>query len=285
MMTIHEPYTRAQEIESMLRLAYELRINNLEQGVALTSSAIQLSADENLPALVAKGNNRLGLYFMILGQFADASKYSEKALAYFEQVQDLAGIADAKYNIAGVHYKTDHFHLGFQYLLDCIAIYQKLGDAYNESRALKSLGTIYEWFGDIDNAVTTYTRAIETARLANDLNLESNAYNPLSGIYLKQGKIELALSTIEKSIAIKEKTQDVRGLAFALYGRGKVFLQLKKMNLALQDLEQSQRIQQEMGDKLGLTMAYNKLGVLFLECGDYEKARFNLLKAWHTSQR
>lgn len=282
-MIIPVLHTRVQEIESMLRMAYELRVNNLEQSVSLTTSAIKISEDENLEDLLAQGNSRMGLYCMILGQFDEAVKYSEKALDYFEKVQDLAGIADAKYNIAGVHYKTNHFHLGFQYLLDCISIYQKLGDVYNESRALKSIGTIYEWFGDTDNAVATYRRAVETAKIANDLNLESNAYNPLSGIYLKQGKPELALKTIEKSILIKQKTQDIRGLAFALYGRGKVFLQQGKMENAQQDLEECLRIQMHMGDKLGLTMVYNKLGVLFLEAGDYEKARFNLLKAWHTS--
>jgi signal transduction histidine kinase len=282
-MTVQEPYTRAKEIESTLQIAYELRVSNLEQSIALTSSAIEVASEAKLEALVAKGNNRLGLYCMILGKFDEAAGYSEKALAYFEKVQDLAGIADAKYNIAGVHYKTDNFHLGFQYLLDCIAIYQELDDPYNESRALKSIGTIYEWFGDIDNAVAAYRRATEMAKLVNDLNLESNAYNPLSGIYLKQGKLDLALSTIEKSISIKEKTQDIRGLAFALYGRGKVFLKLNKIDQALRDFEECLRIQLLMGDKLGLTMVYNKLGVLFLESGDYDNARLNLQKAWHTA--
>ena len=282
-MTIHEPYTRVQEIESMLQLAYELRVNNLEQSVALTSAAITLSKEQNQPALVAKGNNRLGLYCMILGKFEEAVLYSEKALAYYEKVQDLGGVANAKYNIAGVHYKTDHFHVGFQFLLDCIAIYQKLGDAHNESRSQKSIGTIYEWFGDVDSAVAAYSRAIELGKIVDDLNLQSNAYNPLSGIYLKQGKVDLALSVIEKSITIKKQTQDVRGLAFALYGRGKVFLHQKRMELALIDLTDSLRLHLEMGDKLGLTMVYNKLGLLHLEIGDYPQARVYLLKAWNTA--
>jgi signal transduction histidine kinase len=220
---------------------------------------------------------------MIRGSYANALSCSEKALEYYEDVHDMQGIADAKYNIAGVHYKTDNFHLGFQYLLDCILLYQRIGDVANESRSHKSIGTIYEWFGDTDNAVASYMRAIETAKIANDLNLESNAYHPLSGIYLKQGKVELALDIIEQSIAIKRRTNDIRGLAFALYGRGKVFLHQRQMDQALVDLRESLRIQLEMGDKLGLTMVYNKLGLLYLESGDYSQARTYLLQAWNTA--
>jgi signal transduction histidine kinase len=268
---------------SLLKQAYVARIKDLELSIRLSKQAETIGETIADPGLIAHAKNHLGLFYMILGRFEEAKNRSQEALAHFENVQELKGIADAKYTIAGVYYKTDNFHLGLEYLLDCLHIYRKLNDHFNEARALKSIGTIYEYFGDHENAIRAYLRCMEAGRLANDPNLESNAYNPLSGIYLKRGMHDLALTTIEKSIAIKEQTQDVRGLAFALYGRGKVNIKLKKFTEALSDLTQCLELQTRMGDKLGVAMAYNKLGVLSYELGEYAQARENLLQALETA--
>jgi len=268
----------------LLKNAYAERIKDLDLSVRLATKAADIGKEVGDPGLIAHSKNHLGLFYMILGRFEDAKNHCEEALKYFESIKDLKGIADARYTIAGVYYKTDNYHLGLEWLLDCLNIYRKLNDHFNEARALKSIGTIYEYFGDQENAIRAYLRCIEAGRLANDPNLESNAYNPLSGIYLKRGMHELALTTIEKSIAIKEQTQDVRGLAFALYGRGKVFIKLRKFDQAMEDLNACMRLQTEMGDKLGVAMAYNKLGVLFYELGKYPEARVNLLKALETAE-
>ena len=270
-LTLYEELQK--EAIELLEKAYAIRINNLDASVDLTNRAIVIGQQINKPDLVARARNQLGLFYMILGRFQEALLISEEALAFFEKTQSIKGIADAKYTIAGVHYKTDNFHLGLQYLLDCLNIYRKLSDHHNESRVLKSMGTIYEYFGDQQNAIDSYVRSIEASQRAKDLNLESNAYNPLSGIYLKQGLVDLALATIEKSISIKEQTKDLRGLAFALYGRGKVYTHLKKYQEAKTDLSKCLELQTQMGDQLGVAMAYNKLGQLYFEMKEYASAK------------
>jgi signal transduction histidine kinase len=274
---------QVQQAVALLKLAYTVRVNDLSQSISLASQALAIGEKLQHESLIADAKSQLGLFYMVLGQFEDARKFSLEALAYFESIQNLKGIADARYTIAGVHYKTDNFHLGLESLLDCLHIYRKLNDPYNEARVLKSMGTIYEYFGDQENAIRAYLRAIEAGRIANDSNLESNAYNPLSGIYLKRGMHDLALTTIEKSIAIKERTEDTRGLAFALYGRGKVYLKLKKFPAAEHDLMKCLELQTKMGDKLGIAMAYNKLGVLFYDLNKYDVARDYFTKAIYTS--
>lgn len=269
---------------ALLKNAYAKRVYDLDTSFSLTRQAIEIGEKYLDAELIAHAKSHLALFSMIVGKFEEAKDFANEALFYFESKQDLKGIADAKYSIAGVYYKTEDYHLGLEYLLDCLNIYRKLGDHYNEARVLKSMGTIYEYFGDQENAIRAYLRSIESGRLANDPNLESNAYNPLSGIYLKRGMHDLALTTIEKSIAIKEQTKDLRGLAFALYGRGKVFLKTGKFELAKTDLEKSLKVQQEMGDKLGVAMALNKLGLLYYELKNYFKSREILLQALETAE-
>jgi len=275
---------RANDIQALLKKGYETRVHNISLAVDLTTQALRLSDDLNDDALIAAAKSQLGLFCMIQGEFQNAITYSEESLRYFKKVNDQKGIADAQYNIAGVHYKTDDYYLGLHYLLDCLSIYRALGDLYSEARVLKSMGTIYEYLGDLDNAVESYLKCVEAGRAAKDPNLESNAYNPLSGVYLKRNQLERATEIIEKSIAIKQQTNDIRGLAFALYGRGKVFIKLRKFDQALSDLTQSLSIHQQMKDKLGIAMTFNKLGSLYFERNDYEQAQKFLLDALHISE-
>ena len=266
-------FNSRDRVSALLEDAYAGRINDLPRSITLAEKALLISRKIADKPLMGKSLNQLSLYFMIMGSYDQSTRKSEEAILYYEELDDDKGIADAKYNIAGVYYKTDNFHLGLIYLIDALKIYQKYNDYHNESRVEKSLGTIYEYFGDQNNAVRSYGSAVEAARKTGDLNLESNAYNNLSGVLLKQNKIEEARELIERSIAMKKQTGDIRGSAFAIYGRGKVYSNVGQYALAEEDFAEAIRIHIKMGERLGLGMAYNKLGSLYLKMGQFEKAK------------
>ncbi|MDN4166097.1 tetratricopeptide repeat-containing sensor histidine kinase [Cytophagales bacterium LB-30] len=273
-----------RELQAKLDNAYTLRVNDLAMSIQLAEQARDIAERENWQGLYARALNQLGLFLMIKGEYARAISLSNAALNYFEAMNDTRGIANAKYNIASVYYKSDNFHEGLRYLLECLDLYRTLNDYHNEARVLKSMGTIYEYFGDVPNAIGAYERSITASRFAKDLNLESNAYNPLSGIYLNQGKVELAMSLIEKSIELKRKTNDVRGLAFALYGRGKILSKQGFFEEALSDYLAALEIHQTVGERLGEAMTTHKLGLLYKEKKEYSEAKKYLQMALEVSK-
>ncbi|MES2278973.1 MAG: tetratricopeptide repeat protein [Bacteroidota bacterium] len=261
------------KIIALLDEAYAGRINDLNHSTQLADHALTLSRQINHNELIGKSLNHLSLFYMIQGEYKRSISMAEEAIKYFEELKDDKGIADARYSIAGNYYKTDNYHLGLIYLINCLTTYRKYNDYHNQARTQKSLGTIYEYFGDQKNAIKSYEGAIESARQAKDINLESNAYNPLSGIYLKQGKTKEALDLIERSIAMKNKTGDIRGLAFALYGLGKVHISTGQFDLAEEDLNECISIHQQVGEKLGLGMAYHRLADLYVRMNRLKEAR------------
>jgi len=260
-------------VSSILDEAYACRVNNLSESTILAEKALAISNELNDKSLIAQSLNLLALFSMIRGEYDRSVTMSQQCIKYFEDLQDDKGIADAKYNIAGAYYKTNNFHLGLTYLIDCLVIYRKFDDYHNQARVEKSLGTIYEYFGDERKAIQSYENAIEAARKAGDAALESNAYNPLSGIYLKQGKIEKAAEIIEHAIAMKKQTGDTRGLAFSIYGRAKIYTKTKQYDKAEQDFNEAIAIHKQMGERLGLGMAYYKISVLYVEMGRFNEAK------------
>lgn len=261
------------KIAALLDEAYTGRINDLNHSTQLANTALSLSREINNSELIGKSLNHLSLFYMIQGEYKRSISMAEEAIKHFEELHDDKGIADARYSIAGNYYKTDNYHLGLIYLINCLTTYRKYNDYHNQARTQKSLGTIYEYFGDQKNAIKSYEGAIEAARQAKDINLESNAYNPLSGIYLKLGKTKDALELIERSIAMKNKTGDIRGLAFALYGLGKVHISTGQFDLAEEDLQECISIHQQVGEKLGLGMAYHRLADLYMRMDRLKEAR------------
>lgn len=271
-------------VTSLLDEAYACRTHDLAKSARLAKKALSISRELNDKALMGKSLNELALFAMIKGEHAASTNMSEEAIRYFEELNDERGIADAKYNIAGIYYKTDNFHLGLIYLVDCLTIYRKFNDYHNEARTQKSLGTIYEYIGDQKKAVQAYESTIDAAKKAGDLNIESNAYNPLSSIYLKQGKPDEAMEMIEKAIGIKKHTGDTRGLAFSIYGRAKVYAAAGEYEKAEKDFVDAICIHREMGERLGLGMAYHKLSRMYVAMGQLEKAKTILHTALELSE-
>lgn len=263
----------SESINALLNESYTIRVFDLAKSTSLAQEALNQSRDINNPSLIGKSLNMLSLFYMIQGEQKLSIDYAEEAIKYFEELKDEQGIADAKYSIASNYYKSDNYHLGLVKLIDCLAIYKKYFDYHNQARTLKSLGTIYEYFGDQKNAVKSYQESIEAAKQVEDKNLESNAYNPLSGIYLNIGRIAKAEELINKSIEMKISTNDTRGLAFAYYGRGKVYFHKKLYKEAEADFVESIQIHLEMNERLGIGMSYYKLGSLYLTTNQYEKAK------------
>lgn len=264
-----------KEVVLKLEEANTIRINNLSSSISLAEFALEISLKNNFTLLIARSYSQLGLYNMVVGEMDKASFYSRQAITIYRELNDEKGIADSKYSLAGVYYKTNLYHLGLIEFIDALKIYQKLNDFYNQSRTEKSLGTIYGYIGDQSKALRSYNNAVKNAVKVNDYNLESNVYNNISGVLAKEGKLKFAMRFIDKSIELKEKTNDIRGLAYAFYGKGKVYFQLNEYDKAISYYVKALNMHKEMGEKTGLAMSYTKLGELYFELGTLELALEN----------
>ncbi|MSQ78280.1 MAG: tetratricopeptide repeat protein [Flavobacteriaceae bacterium] len=271
---ITPPHTEEKrKVLELLEKAYVGRVNNLALSIEQAKEALSISCSINDKSLQGSSLNKLSLYYMISGEYQLSLNAAKEAIVYFELLNDERGIADAKYNIAGGYNKTDKLHMGLVNLVDCITIYKRYEDHHNISRSEKSLGCIYQYFGDQKNAEKSYENAIEAAKKVGDAHLESDAYNNLSDIYLKQGKVDESLELVQKSIALKEKYGDTSGVAFAVYCRGKINVQKGMLKEAESDFLESIKVHLQTGEQLRLGMSYRKLGELYLKMGEIEKAK------------
>ncbi|MEJ1237386.1 tetratricopeptide repeat-containing sensor histidine kinase [Chryseolinea sp. T2] len=273
------------EIETLLDQAYATRGNDIHGSIQMADEALRRCHEVQNHSGKAKAENLLGLFHLVKGEFEKSRTFSESALAYFTDRQDIKGIADANYNLASIYYRTNDYHKGLRILLECLKAYRSIDDLHNQARVLIPIGTVYEYFGDYEHAAEAYLQCIQISKEVNDLNLESNAYNPLAGIFLKRNEIDRAFELIQKSISIKTMTGDKRGLAFAHYTRGKGHLRKQELENALEDFNVALTITVQAADRLGQGMVLNKMGSAWLAKNDLHRARRCFLQAEEVARR
>jgi len=273
------------KISFILEEAYASRINNLKKSIKLGEEALSLSEQYSFDDLKAKSYSHLSLFHMIRGNNDLCHQYANQSIDLYNKINDERGVADAKYAISGVMYKTNNYHLGLVYIIDALNIYRKYNDYHNISRCEKTVGTIYEYFEDHEKAEESYENAITAARKIKDIKLESNALNNLSSINIKQNNIEKAEQLIETSLKMKMKAEDTRGLAFAIYGKGKVMAAKKRYKEAEKLYHEAIEIHRDMGEKMGLVMAYHKLAKLYVVTDETELAKRTLEVALEVIER
>jgi signal transduction histidine kinase len=269
----HRTIPTKEQIIAMLDKAYALRGSLIQNSISLTRDALEMSREKGDKQCISRSLSILSLCLMVTGEYTESMAAAEEAINLYEELGDDRGVADAKYNIAGIYYKTDNPNIGLVFLKECLETYQSIEDYHNMARVYKSMGTIFEYFDDQKSAIYAYEQSIEAGIAAGDPNLESNAYNPLSGIYLNSGQEIRAMDMIQKSIDMKQQTGDTRGLGFALYGRGKVYAKMGYHKEAEVDYLRALEIHKKARDPLGIGMVYNKLAELYISMEDLTKAK------------
>lgn len=161
------------EISQLLKEAQAVRVKDVEASIKIATKALELSLSSKDLHSQALALSRLGFYQMIIGSYKESLTTSNKAKQLFEELGDDKGKADTLYTIGSVFYKQDSLHLGLRNILECLTIYSKYDDLANLAKCHKVVGTIYECFGDLDNAIAANLRAVEAAEAIGDLNMKS----------------------------------------------------------------------------------------------------------------
>ena len=272
-------------IDEILQDAFELRVSNVRESIKMTLEAKSQCELKEYQKGMAVADSHLGLFYMIIGEFAKGIKCSEESLEYFKSKNDKSGMAKAYYNIGSIHYKTAKLAIGLEVLYKGLVLYQEIADKWGESKTLKAIGYIYDVFGKYDKALETYLLCKKISHDIGDKNGESNACNPISGLYLKKGDFDNAFEIADLSIKLKKETGDRRGYAFAIYAKAKAFTRLGSFDKAEKLFLECLEIQKEVGETIGTAMCLNKLGKIYYLREDFDAAKSYLKEAIDFSLR
>ncbi|WP_214414842.1 AfsR/SARP family transcriptional regulator [Sphaerisporangium fuscum] len=135
--------------------------------------------------------------------------------------------------------------------------------------------TLYRYLYDHayhDDALTLYGKALEAARLREDLAGAGRALTDLGWVHQVQGDDRLAQEHFERALATCRTGGDRRGEARALIGLGRVRVGADEHDEASAAYRRALELFRELGDRFGEAVCLDCLGVVHERLGRYAEA-------------
>ncbi len=207
------------------------------------------------------------------GKHRQALDWCKTGLAIARQRSSRSVLAHAAYLLG-----TIHGHLGrVKEEIACarrsLVLYEELGDAVGQIKALNNLGAASWGLGDWDEATDCWQRGIALAEEIGDVNSVAIMTNNLGQILLERGRPGAAARAYERSRDIWEATGFPFGVAASWSGLGQAYAECGEWERALDCLQRSERQFKEIESDLFLPEVYRCQALVHLNTDRVEVAR------------
>jgi tetratricopeptide (TPR) repeat protein len=199
------------------------------------------------------------------GDWAQARKYHEEALAISLAVGAKVEIAGANNNLAKTLYYLGDEAGARRYFQASLRVSTEIGDKKGAILALNNLAVIYDAAGDVAAAKVRYQRAVELAREIGDKEGLARALENYGRVLADRGSLSDAKSSYEEALKLWREIGAKSGTASTLNSLGDLLLAEGDLTGAENRLRESLEIYTAAGDRAGLAVAWLSLAALTLE--------------------
>ena len=142
-------------------------------------------------------------------------------------------------------------------------------DLSQQARAYSSLGSIYGFRGNGDQALSLYCHALSLAEHISDLRLCGNIYNDMGEVFRRQSDYSKAIPLYNKSLEIALKLGNEEDLAVGYGNLGIIYKNLGDFEQAIKAYEKSLEYSHRQGIDRLTANQYSNLGVVYELKGEY----------------
>jgi len=206
------------------------------------------------------------------GDYEDARGLYTAALALYQELDDLKGIAALLNNLGVIADTQAHYERATDLYQQSLSLKRELDDRWGMATSLGNLGRLALQQGQFDQAVTLYEESLALSRELGDMGSVALSLNNLGEVLLLQGEYERAVILLAESVALARKVDDKRGLAFALLNLGEVTFRQGDYERARPFYEESLRLRRELENAEGIAMSLSGLGDIARAQGNHGRA-------------
>ena len=143
------------------------------------------------------------------------------------------------------------FENAMKKLQEALAIFKKTGTEAGQAIALNNIGGVYEGMGQYEDALKSYEQSLQISKKAGQVQGEGANLNNIASVYKNLGKYAKAIEYYEQSLRISKQTSDEQKEATTLYNIGAAYEGMGQYAKALETYEQSLRISKKINDTQG----------------------------------
>ncbi len=210
------------------------------------------------------------------GNYEQAKKYAEEALALADKIKFPAGKARAYNNIGSIYLLQGNNTEALKNHLTSLKINESNGIKKGMAASYRSISRVYLIQGDYNEAVKYIFAALKIDESTGNKEGVAARYNDIGNIYKEQGKYAQALKNYYASLRIFESTGGKKNIAPLLTNIGLAYNAMGNKPEALKNLSAAFKIYEELNDKFGVINSLSNIASIYIDQGDYPEALKNL---------
>jgi tetratricopeptide (TPR) repeat protein len=235
-------------VKLMCDIGYELRVNDPEKALKISSEALSLAKKIKYPDGQSKSLGTLAIIFRLIGNFPLALEYNLKRLELVEKTNNQEKLAGVLINIGFVYVNQEEYKKALEYYYKADSVIKQLDSAYEVQFTIAlNMGDVYDKLNLNDSAFSYFTKSLNIARQIKDKNYEGMSMVGLGNNYLKTGQYILAQANYTSSIINLQEAGNDDMLCEATIGLATLFKKLNQKDFALRYARQSLYLAQKDG--------------------------------------
>ena len=223
--------------------------------------------------------NSLGVMYLRLGRYPEASGHFEQALSLYHEVSNQTGEARALSNLGFIDFLLGRSRQAAVHLDQALAIFRDIGDQVGEARTLASLGYAHLRQGRYEQAAGHLRESLLLCGHVGDRGGEARALGNLGEVELRLGRYQRAAAHVQQALALFREIGDRISEADTLACLGLIDVRQGRYDQAAGHLQHALALCDETGDLSGRAGVLNGLGELLLATGRPVAARERLAGA------
>jgi two-component system NarL family sensor kinase len=237
-----------------------------------SEKSIRIAEQNNLPLIIAKGRNGLGIYYWQTGNYSEAIKSHLAALAIREKLKDTMGIAASLGNLASVYFDNQNPKDAERYGLMSLQLAKKINKTTMIVSCLQLLANVYGEGGKFDKALKMDAEALTICKAHNDTRGLSQVYSNMANCYTAMQQYDKALKYQQEVLKIDQFFGDKKQVSDTYMNISGIYAEKKEYKTALDWMQKGLKLAQETKYKQGEKSGWGAISKIYEQLGDYKNA-------------
>ncbi len=263
---------------------YFITVSRFKEALSWLEWALEAASDASI-TLVNRATNGAGCMCFCLGLMDKATTYYEATIRLSEQDGDRAGTGYALHNLALIAMQRGDVARTHEYMNASIPILREVGALKSLSDIIYNMALAAVQREDFAYARELLTEGIEIQDRGKSSVAMGRLLSVRALIEEKSGQQQDALNTFTEALQLFEGAGDKHRVATTLHAVAGIHIARKCFELAADVLDMALQLASEVQDQHLISMALLSRASVDRELGDYARARMRLMRSAELARR
>ena len=270
-LTLNRLGNREGELHNTMADCY-VAADELLKAIGSSKLALDFWRSRN-PFLKAFLTEQLGVLYLMIGEYGEASQYLAQAKALWLERQDEKAEARVVLSQALLSARVGDYAAAVSQYERARSTFQSLGLRTEEGRALSQLGNFYRSIGDWQRARRSYLGALEILTLTDSYRATARAHSELASVYRTTNDSSSERDALLAAMVLYEGLKDHEGMAQTLFDLGINYINKGDQKKALELLNDSVTHSRTINDIASESNTLGRIGRINAELNNQEEAK------------